>query len=217
MLTPAAVSAVLPVLSGGDTNTLVPLFAIGVFVDLTLAQAGMVVHWCRERGARWRARTALNGTGALLAGVSAVVVTATRFQDGARLVVIALPLLVLAFEAVRRAYARIGERLGVGRLPGRSPSGMRQRRSGGRMEAINGGRKRSRRGFPRLVSSLPEPLRSCDGRRGLRRHHDRGVRAGGPRRQGGDEAVTAENIVGLVVAVALLGYLVLALIYPERF
>ncbi len=71
----------------------------------------MVVHWCRERGARWRARTALNGTGALLAGVSAVVVTATRFQDGARLVVIALPLLVLAFEAVRRAYARTGERM----------------------------------------------------------------------------------------------------------
>ncbi|WP_435880764.1 hypothetical protein [Streptomyces parvulus] len=48
MLTPAAVSAVLPVLSGGDTNTLVPLFAIGVFVGFTLAQAGMVVHWCRE-------------------------------------------------------------------------------------------------------------------------------------------------------------------------
>ncbi|MGW2516241.1 K(+)-transporting ATPase subunit F [Streptomyces sp. NPDC001617] len=29
--------------------------------------------------------------------------------------------------------------------------------------------------------------------------------------------MTAENIIGLVVAVALLGYLVLALIFPERF
>ncbi|MEV1023698.1 K(+)-transporting ATPase subunit F [Streptomyces sp. NPDC050264] len=29
--------------------------------------------------------------------------------------------------------------------------------------------------------------------------------------------MTAENIVGLVVAVALLGYLVLALVHPERF
>jgi K+-transporting ATPase KdpF subunit len=29
--------------------------------------------------------------------------------------------------------------------------------------------------------------------------------------------VTAENIVGLIVAVALLGYLAVALIYPERF
>ncbi len=60
-------------------------------------------------------------------------------------------------------------------------------------------------------------LGASDGRRGLRRHHDRGVRVRGPCRQGGDEAVTAENIVGLIVAVALLGYLVLALIHPERF
>ncbi|ANH90041.1 MULTISPECIES: K(+)-transporting ATPase subunit F [Streptomyces] len=29
--------------------------------------------------------------------------------------------------------------------------------------------------------------------------------------------MTAENVVGLIVAVALLGYLVLALIFPERF
>ncbi|MEV7611955.1 K(+)-transporting ATPase subunit F [Streptomyces sp. NPDC089799] len=29
--------------------------------------------------------------------------------------------------------------------------------------------------------------------------------------------MTVENVVGLVVAVALLGYLVLALVYPERF
>ncbi|HEY9329879.1 K(+)-transporting ATPase subunit F [Streptomyces poriferorum] len=29
--------------------------------------------------------------------------------------------------------------------------------------------------------------------------------------------MTAENVTGLVVAVALLGYLVLALLYPERF
>ncbi|MGW1727492.1 K(+)-transporting ATPase subunit F [Streptomyces sp. NPDC002306] len=29
--------------------------------------------------------------------------------------------------------------------------------------------------------------------------------------------MSAENIVGLVVAVVLLGYLVLALVFPERF
>ncbi|MFZ3468317.1 K(+)-transporting ATPase subunit F [Streptomyces sp. 4.24] len=29
--------------------------------------------------------------------------------------------------------------------------------------------------------------------------------------------MTLENIVGLVVAVSLLGYLILALVYPERF
>nr|WP_237526062.1 MULTISPECIES: K(+)-transporting ATPase subunit F [unclassified Streptomyces] len=65
-------------------------------------------------------------------------------------------------------------------------------------------------------SSTPHSGAS-DGRCGLRRHHDRGLRAGGTRRQGGGEAVSADNVAGLVVAAALLGYLVLALLFPERF
>ncbi|MFD5010294.1 APC family permease [Streptomyces chartreusis] len=113
----AAVSTALIVFSGGDTNTLVPLFAIGVFVGFTIAQAGMVLHWRTERGPGSRGRALLNGFGGLLTGVAAVVVTATKFEEGAWLIVIALPLLVVAFEAVHRAYARIGERLGLGRIP----------------------------------------------------------------------------------------------------
>ncbi|WP_405916437.1 APC family permease [Streptomyces sp. NBC_00728] len=115
----ALVSAGLLVLSGGDTNTLVPLFAIGVFIGFTIAQVGMVRHWREERGSGWRGKAVLNGCGALLTGVSAVVVTGGKFADGAWLIVIALPLLVAAFETVHRAYARIGERLGLGRIPER--------------------------------------------------------------------------------------------------
>ncbi|MEV6329912.1 APC family permease [Streptomyces sp. NPDC051909] len=113
----ALVSAALLVFSGGDTNTLVPLFAIGVFVGFTIAQTGMVLHWRTERGTGWAGKALLNGAGAVLTGVSAVVVTATKLHDGAWLIVIALPLLVAVFEAVHRAYGRIGERLGVGRIP----------------------------------------------------------------------------------------------------
>ncbi|MFJ3175397.1 APC family permease [Streptomyces roseus] len=113
----ALVSALLLVFSGGDTNTLVPLFAIGVFIGFTLCQVGMVRHWYAERPRGWRAKAALNGFGALLTGVSAVVVTATKFTEGAWLIVVALPLLVLAFEKIHRAYAEIGERLELGRIP----------------------------------------------------------------------------------------------------
>ncbi|MGW0835584.1 APC family permease [Streptomyces prunicolor] len=113
----AAVSAALLVFSGGDTNTLVPLFAIGVFVGFTVAQVGMVRHWRGERGTGWRGKALLSGFGAVLTGVAAVVVTASKFDDGAWLIVITLPLLVLAFETVHRAYAHIGERLGLGRIP----------------------------------------------------------------------------------------------------
>ncbi|GLX34605.1 putative amino acid permease [Streptomyces roseochromogenus] len=113
----ALVSAVLLVFSGGDANTLVPLFAIGVFVGFTICQVGMVRHWSLQRPAGWRAKAALNGFGALLTGVSAVVVTATKFTEGAWLIVVALPLIVLGFEKVHRAYDRIGERLELGRVP----------------------------------------------------------------------------------------------------
>ncbi|MFE2925726.1 APC family permease [Streptomyces goshikiensis] len=113
----AAVSAALLVFSGGDTNTLVPLFAIGVFVGFTICQVGMVRHWSGERPSGWRAKAALGGCGALLTGVAAVVVTATKFTEGAWLIVLALPLLVLGFEKVDRTYTRIGERLELGRVP----------------------------------------------------------------------------------------------------
>ncbi|QHC21189.1 APC family permease [Streptomyces sp. GS7] len=113
----AAVSAALLVFSGGDVNTLVPLFSIGVFVGFTICQVGMVRHWLLERSAGWRGKALLNGFGAVLTAAAAIVVTATKFTEGAWLIVIALPVLVAAFEAVHRAYDRIGARLGLGRVP----------------------------------------------------------------------------------------------------
>nr|BFD91810.1 APC family permease [Kitasatospora sp. Xyl93] len=114
----AAVSAALLAGSGGDVNSLVPLFSIGVFVGFTVCQVGMVRHWLLHRPAGWRARAALNGLGALLTGIAALVVTGTKFTEGAWGIVVALPLLVVLFEAVHRSYARIGERLELGRVPG---------------------------------------------------------------------------------------------------
>ncbi|MFD8600214.1 APC family permease [Kitasatospora sp. NPDC059646] len=110
----ALVSALLLVGSGGDVNSLVPLFAIGVFIGFTLCQIGMVRHWLI---ARRPARAALNCLGALLTGVAAVVVTGTKFREGAWGVCLALPLLVLLFEAVHRAYARLADRVELGRIP----------------------------------------------------------------------------------------------------
>ncbi|GHC41772.1 APC family permease [Streptomyces flavofungini] len=110
----AVAGAALLVFSGGDTNTLVPLFAIGVFIGFTLCQTGMVIHW---RKAGKPAKALLNGFGAVLTGICAIVVTATKFTEGAWLIVLALPAIVLVFELVHRAYGRIGEDLGLGRVP----------------------------------------------------------------------------------------------------
>ncbi len=113
----AAVSAVLLVIADGDMNTLVPLFAIGVFVGFTLAGVGMVRHWWTTRAPGWRWRMAVNGLGALLTSAATVITTTAKFTEGAWIIVVALPLLVLGFLQVHRAYRHIGQRLGVDRLP----------------------------------------------------------------------------------------------------
>ncbi|MCU1687971.1 MAG: hypothetical protein JWQ81_8710 [Amycolatopsis sp.] len=113
----AITSAILLVVSAGQMNLLVPLFAIGVFVGFTLSQTGMVLHWKRERAPGWRGRAALNGFGAVLTAVAAVVVTASKFTEGGWLIILALPILVFVMERVHRTYDRIGERLELGTIP----------------------------------------------------------------------------------------------------
>ncbi|MEU4828914.1 APC family permease [Actinomadura sp. NPDC023710] len=113
----AATSALLLVVARGDMNTLVPLFAIGVFVGFTLSQVGMVRHWLADRPHGWRPKALLNGLGALLTGVAAVVVTISKFTEGGWLILLALPALVVLMERIGRAYDRIGERLELGRTP----------------------------------------------------------------------------------------------------
>jgi amino acid transporter len=110
-------SAVLLVAAGGSMNTLVPLFAIGVFVGFTLSQTGMVLHWVRDRPSGWRASAVINGFGAVLTGIAAVIVTATKFMEGGWLIVVLLPVLVLMMDRIHKAYGRIGARLRLGEIP----------------------------------------------------------------------------------------------------
>jgi amino acid transporter len=113
----AVAAALLLVVSRGDTQALVPLFAVGVFVGFTLSQAGMVRHWYAERPSGFRRRAWINGLGAVLTLAATVIEFVSKFVAGAWVVALVIPLLVLLFVAVRRAYARIGEELQIGRVP----------------------------------------------------------------------------------------------------
>jgi amino acid transporter len=101
----------------GNMNTLVPLFAIGVFIGFTLSQTGMVWHWVHERPAGWRTKAAINGFGAVLTGAAALIINVTKFMQGGWLIVVAIPLLVVLMGWIHAAYVRIGERLGIGAIP----------------------------------------------------------------------------------------------------
>jgi amino acid transporter len=113
----AAAAALLRVASRGDTQALVPLFAVGVFVGFTLSQVGMVRHWHSQRSSGWVYRAWINGVGAVLTFAATVIELVSKFLAGAWLVAIIIPLLVLLFLAVGRAYGRIGVQLGIGQVP----------------------------------------------------------------------------------------------------
>jgi amino acid transporter len=102
----------------GDTSALIPLYAIGVFVCFTLSQAGMVVHWWKERDAGWRRRAVLNGVGAVATGVVAVIQVVTKFMHGAWVVVLIIPLIILLLRAIHAHYATFAEAV---RFRGQSP------------------------------------------------------------------------------------------------
>jgi amino acid transporter len=120
----AAMSAALLVAVGGNTNDLIPLFAIGVFIGFTLSQSGLVVHWWRTRPARWYYRAAINATGALITAVATLVFLFSKFTSGAWVVVVAVPVFIALFIGVHRYYARVARDLGLGTVPPR-PVGRR--------------------------------------------------------------------------------------------
>ena len=90
----------------GDTSALIPLYAIGVFVCFTLSQAGMVMHWWRNRDAGWRRRAALNGVGAVATAIVSVVQVVTKFTHGAWIVVLVIPLIIVVLRRIHAHYER---------------------------------------------------------------------------------------------------------------
>jgi len=114
----AVFAAALLVAANGDTQALVPLFAVGVFIGFTLSQVGMVKHWRIQRTPGWKMRAAINGFGALLTALTTIIELVSKFTEGAWLIVLVIPGLVLMFGRIHRNYARIGSLLGIGQIPG---------------------------------------------------------------------------------------------------
>jgi amino acid transporter len=97
----------LLILFGGVTDRLIPLFAIGAFLAFTLSQAGMVMHWRKNRGPHWVRSALVNGLGAFVTAVTVVVVLVAKFVDGAWITLLFIPLTIFFFIVVRRHYHSI--------------------------------------------------------------------------------------------------------------
>src|SRR5579864_4853365 len=100
----AVLSGGLLILFRGVTDRLIPLYAVGAFLAFTLSQSGMVMHWRKNRGPHWVKSALVNGFGALVTGITVVVVLVAKFVEGAWITLLFIPLTIVFFTVVRRHY-----------------------------------------------------------------------------------------------------------------
>jgi len=126
----AVVASILIIVFKASVNALIPLYAIGVFLSFSLSQAGMAHRWwkighlppgveVKERGSvlrydpRWRVKMMINGFGAVLTTIVVLVFARTKFTDGAYVILIVIPLIVITLSAIQRHYTRLAANLSL--------------------------------------------------------------------------------------------------------
>jgi amino acid transporter len=123
-------ASLLIIIFQASVTALIPLYAIGVFLSFTLSQAGMAHRWWKighlmpglevqERGSilkyesGWIPKMMINGFGAVCTFVVMLIFAFTKFVDGAWIVLLLIPLLVVGFSAIRRHYRRLANLLSL--------------------------------------------------------------------------------------------------------
>lgn len=116
----AVVAGIVLASFGGSVTALIPLYTIGVFLAFTLAQTGLLRRWYARREPGWQWRMALNGVGVAATSVTLVVVALTKFERGAWMVLLVLPLLVFLLYSIHRHYRSVADALTLdgSELPG---------------------------------------------------------------------------------------------------
>ncbi len=126
----AAVASLLIWLFDASVTGLIPLYAIGVFLSFTLSQVGMARRWWKsgqlasgeevqERGSvlrpdpRWRMKMIVNSLGAAITAIVTVIFAVTKFSEGAWMVLLLIPVLVVFFYAIRRHYSDLARQLSL--------------------------------------------------------------------------------------------------------
>jgi amino acid transporter len=112
------IAGVIVWIFAGQTNALIPLYAVGVFICFTLSQAGMVMHWLRSREPGWKRKALLNGVGAIATGIVSIVQVFTKFLDGAWIVVLIIPLIIALLRKIHRHYMQFATEI---KFDGHSP------------------------------------------------------------------------------------------------
>ncbi len=105
-------SIILIIVFKGQTEHLIPLYAVGVFIPFTLSQTGMIVKWFREKPKGWVPKLIVNTIGAIISFVVTIVFFLTKFPQ-VWPVLIFLPVIVMGFHKINRHYQSVGEQLRI--------------------------------------------------------------------------------------------------------
>jgi amino acid transporter len=97
-------AVVLLIATGGGVNALVPMFAMGVFTAFSMAGYGMTKHHLSHRGKGWRYKLVINLSAGILSTSVVAIFAIAKFTEGAWLVVVVFPILVLALMRLNRQY-----------------------------------------------------------------------------------------------------------------
>jgi amino acid transporter len=114
----AVIAGLIVWIFAGQTNALIPLYAVGVFICFTLSQAGMVMHWLRTREPGWKWKASLNGIGAVATGIVSIIQVVTKFIEGAWIVVLIIPLIIMLLRKIHRHYVQFASEI---EFKGQSP------------------------------------------------------------------------------------------------
>lgn len=115
----SVLAAVLIFVYEADTHSLVPLYALGVFISFTMSQAGMFVKFLRasktpEAPRAVLAKAGVSGFGSLVTFVVAIILLVTKFTEGAWLIVIAMTAVLYVFNRIRKHYDHLASELNLG-------------------------------------------------------------------------------------------------------
>ena len=105
-------SIILIIVFKGQTEHLIPLYAVGVFIPFTLSQTGMIVKWIREKPKGWVPKLIVNTIGAIISFVVTIVFFLTKFPQ-VWPVLVFLPVIVIGFHKINRHYQSVGEQLRI--------------------------------------------------------------------------------------------------------
>src|ERR1700678_3901756 len=97
-------SVALLIIKDADVNSLVPLYAIGVFTAFSMAGFGMARYHHKHQTPGWRRRMIINASAGVLTLIVVAIFAIVKFTEGAWLVLVLFAVLVPALIRLNREY-----------------------------------------------------------------------------------------------------------------